>query len=358
MIGGTAAGSARCGSVHSRTTRDLTVAALKEPVLSTPTYSWTLLRAGRFKLDGGGMFGVIPRVVWSRSVACDDRNRIEVQHNCVLLKPTGASAGGHATHAGDTGPILLEVGTGNKLDPKMREIFALEDRWIADALAEAGTPCEAIRHVIISHLHFDHAGGLTRLLRPDEAAVPITGPHGPHPVALTFPNAQVIVQRREWQDAIANNSVMTRTYFPDHLEPIEPQLRLIDTLPPYAEGRPPGREEDPALPLEGRMTQVLPGVFVFRVPGHTWGQQATLFTDDKGRTVVFTPDIMPTAAHVGQTYSLSYDVEPYVSMVCRRWFLQEACKRDWLLVLDHEPGNPVVRVRENGRGWYQLVAEV
>jgi len=372
--------------------------ANKDTPVPTPTYSWTLLRAGRFKLDGSGMFGVIPKVVWSRTVPCDDRNRIDVQHNCVLLTPvspedspqrrrerietTSAQTGSPGRSSADSaspllhpprlggdspvlGPILLEVGTGNKLDPKMREIFALEDRWIADALAEVSTPCESIRHVIVSHLHFDHAGGLTRLLRPGEVGAPAPAPpypgrgpgHPPHPVALTFPSAEVIVQRREWRDALANNSVMTRTYFPDHLEPIEPRLRLIDTLPPYADGRAPGREQDPVCPLEDRMTEVLPGIFVFRVPGHTWGQQATLFRDKKGRTVVFTPDIMPTAAHVGQTYSLSYDVEPYVSMVCRRWFLREACQRDWLLVLDHERGNPLVRVRENGKGWYQLVPE-
>jgi glyoxylase-like metal-dependent hydrolase (beta-lactamase superfamily II) len=167
----------------------------------------------------------------------------------------------------------------------------------------------------------------------------------------------VVVQRREWLDAIANNSVMTRTYFPDHLEPVESQLRLIDTVGPWGEDGVPGREQEPSLPLEERMTEVLPGVFVFRVPGHTWGQQATLFTDTRGRQVVFTPDVMPTAAHVGATYSLSYDVEPYVSMVCRRWFLKEAAKRDWVLVLDHEPGNPVRRVRENGKGWFELVED-
>lgn len=310
------------------------------------TYSWTLLRAGRFRLDGGGMFGLIPRVVWSRAVATDDRNRIDVQHNCVLLRGPA-----------EVGPVLLEVGSGNKLDAKSRDIFALEDRWVGDALGEVGVACESIAHVIVSHLHFDHAGGLTRLPRAGETPPAFPGAHGAHAVVRSFPGAEVIVQRREWQDAIANNSVMTRTYFPDHLEPVESQLRLIDTLPPYPEGRAPGRESDPALPLEARMTQVLPGVFVFRVPGHTWGQQATLFRDDRGRTVVFTPDVMPTAAHVGQAYSLGYDVEPYVSMVCRRWFLAEACRRDWLLVLDHEPGNPLVRVRPNGKGWFQLEPE-
>ena len=91
------------------------------------------------------------------------------------------------------------------------------------------------------------------------------------------------------------------------------------------------------------------------MPGHTWGQQAILFTDERGRTVVFTPDVMPTVNHVGAAYSLAYDVEPYTTMITKRWFLAEAAERDWLLILDHEPGNPCMRVRPDGKGWYVLV---
>jgi len=89
---------------------------------------------------------------------------------------------------------------------------------------------------------------------------------------------------------------------------------------------------------------------VFLVPGHTWGQQAVMFTDTQGRTIVFTPDVMPTVNHVGQAYSLGYDVEPYTSMVSRRWFLTEAARRDWVLCLDHEPGHPLQRVGKTPRG--------
>jgi len=98
-------------------------------------------------------------------------------------------------------------------------------------------------------------------------------------------------------------------------------------------------------------------VFVFLVPGHTWGQQAVLFTDDRGRTVVFTPDVMPSVWHVGAAYNLAYDVEPYVSMVTRRWFLQAAVENGWVLHLDHEPGNPLQRAEYDGKGWFKLVAQ-
>jgi glyoxylase-like metal-dependent hydrolase (beta-lactamase superfamily II) len=165
----------------------------------------------------------------------------------------------------------------------------------------------------------------------------------------------VIVQRREWDDAIANRSVMTRTYFADHLMPLQDRLALVDSAPPLAPGLVVEREAVPAAPLESRENQVLPGIFVFRVPGHTWGQQAIRFTAADGQPVVFTPDVMPTAYHVGQAYSLAYDVEPYTSMVTRHWFLQEAADRGWTLVLDHEAGNPVRRVRRNDRGWFDLV---
>src|SRR5262249_11558995 len=97
-----------------------------------------------------------------------------------------------------------------------------------------------------------------------------------------------------------------------------------------------------------------PGIFVFMAPGHTWGQQAIRFTDAGGRKVVFTPDVMPTAWHVGAAYNLAYDVEPYTSMATRRWYLGEAERNRWVLCLDHEVGNPFRSVKSNGKGWWEL----
>jgi glyoxylase-like metal-dependent hydrolase (beta-lactamase superfamily II) len=296
-------------------------------------YRWTLLRAGPLWLDGGSMFGVMPRAIWSRNVPVDEQGRIEVAHNCLLLER-------------DDRRIVIEVGSGDKFDAKSRAIFGLSDRNIADAVQETGCGCEQIQHVIVTHLHFDHAGGLTRRPRDGETAGP----------KLTFPNAQIIVQRQEWEDAIANRSVMTRTYLRDHLDPIREQLRLIDSPPPFSQGYRPERGELPERPLNDRLTNALPGIDVFLVPGHTWGQQAVRFTDDRGRTVVFTPDVLPTVNHVGAAYNMAYDVEPYISTVTRRWFLEAAVEQDWLLVLDHEPGNPCQRVRRDGKGWYRLEA--
>jgi glyoxylase-like metal-dependent hydrolase (beta-lactamase superfamily II) len=319
------------------------------------TYSWQLLRAGAFKLDGGAMFGLIPRAVWSRQVETDDRGRITVQHNCLLLERSGEGDGPRL--------VMIEVGTGEKMDARSRDIFALEDRWLINALEEVDCPARDIGAVIVSHLHFDHAGGLTRLCRrgekcdwePEPGLAPL---ETSDPVKLTFPNAEVFTQRREWDDALANRSVMTRTYFRDHLDPLGDRIRLVDSPPPFLPGVVPERDQGPATPLAERETEILPGIFVFQVPGHTWGQQAVRFTDTQGRTVVFTPDVMPTAAHNGAAYNLAYDVEPYTSMITRRWFLAEAAANDWLLVLDHEPGPyPCRRVRADEKGWFQLVPE-
>lgn len=348
---------------------------------SPSRWQFKLLRAASFKLDAGSMFGLIPRVVWSKSVQTDDKGRFALQHNCLYLERVGPGDGPRR--------VLIEAGTGDKLDAKMREIFSLEvnpatgrPRTVVDALAEIGVTPESIDAVVVSHLHFDHAGGLTRLPRPGEtpefAFTPATDGGGGSGQAggccLTFPNARVFVQAREWADAVANRSVMTRTYYADHLGPIESRVTRVDSPRAFPIGMTPGRDDLPPMPVALRETELWPGagISVFLVPGHTWGQQAVKFTEPdgptaasggagasggRGRTIVFTPDVMPTIHHVGAAYSLGYDVEPYTSMITRHWLLAEAAAAGWVLCLDHEPGHSLVRVREDGKGWYQLVRE-
>ena len=330
-------------------------------------YKWTLLRAGQFLLDGGGMFGVIPKVIWERSIQCDEKNRIQLMHNCILLESVENNP-----QTGKPHRYLIEAGTGDKLDEKMSKIFGLDGTTVESQVVAAGVDVNDIEATIVTHLHFDHAGGLTRKVRDGEepdwvATKPGSASGDCNEIKFTFPNACLIVQRREWTDARNNDSVMTKTYYRDHILPFEddrtpladehPRLRLIDSPRPFPQNRKPSKGEFPKSTLEERMSQVLPGIRVFLVPGHTWGQQAVMFDDDQGRTIVFTPDVMPTHYHAGQTYSLSYDVEPFTSMVTKEWFLKEASERDWVLVLDHEPANPCFRVKANESGWYQLVEE-
>jgi len=268
-------------------------------------WQWRLLRAGSFRLDGGSMFGVVPKALWSRLVNVDEANRIPLQTNCLLLQAGGRN-------------VVVETGYGDKWSDKERGIYALERRTIVDALGEQQVDPLGIDTVIVTHLHFDHAGGLTRL---DEAGA----------LVPTFPNAEVIVQRTEWTDARANKSTMPRTYLRSHLDPVADRVRLID-----------GEAE------------VLPGITVWPMVGHTWGQQAVRFSDAQG-TVCFPGDVMPTAAHAGPAFNMAYDMLPYENMLSKTVLLERARDQGWRIAIDHEPGDAVVRVEDDAdRGGFAL----
>jgi len=262
------------------------------------TWRWQLLRAGAFRLDGGAMFGVVPKALWSRVAPADEQNRIALQTNCLLLEREGTR-------------VLVETGYGGKWSEKDRAIFAMEPRTVVDALAEVGVAPSDIDHVVVTHLHFDHAAGLTAL--GEDGATP----------APVFPRARIVVQRLEWDDACANKSTMTATYLKSHLTPIADRVRLVD-----------GEAE------------VLPGIHVFPVPGHTWGQQAVRFDDGDG-PVCFPGDVVPTRNHAGLAFNMAYDQLPYQNLLTKQDLFARARAEGWRLVLDHEPDAPVVRVIED-----------
>ncbi|MBL0926801.1 MAG: MBL fold metallo-hydrolase [Phycisphaerales bacterium] len=262
----------------------------------------TLLRAGTFRLDAGCMFGLIPKVVWSKWFApgvIDDLNRMPMEQNCLLLESGGRLA-------------VIETGIGDKFDAKQRGIYAQQPRAVHDALAERGVDPSQVEDVVCTHLHFDHAGGLTRAAGGDPNAPP----------ALTFPRARVHAQATEWRDALANKSTMHATYLRSHINDAVAARMVL------AEGE----------------REVVPGVTVMPTPGHTWGQQCVRVALADGRTLVFVSDVVPTALHARPTTNLAYDVEPYTSMLERQKLLKAACENRWILLLDHEPGHPVFSV--------------
>lgn len=267
----------------------------------------TLLPGGSLRLDGGAMFGIIPKVLWSRRTPADEENRITLACNCALIEWPRR---GRRT--------LVETGHGEKYTEKDVRIFAIDpQRWLLDALRACAVAPESIDDVILTHLHFDHAGGLTR--RETDRIVP------------TFPRAAVHVQRREFDDARAKFGIMTNTYREENFAPLDAPdaWRLHD---------------GPAAPFDG--------VTLRPTPGHTPGHQSIVIAG-AGRTAVFVGDVLPTRQHVGRPYNMGYDLLPLDNVETKRRLLQEAAERDWLLILDHEPESPLVRVVRDG-SWFAL----
>jgi len=240
------------------------------------------------------MFGVVPKALWKNLVEPDKLNRIRLQTNCLLL---------------DDGvrKVLVETGYGGKWTDKERTIFSLQKRTVLDALAEIDVDPADIGFVIVTHLHFDHAGGLTHVDASGEAVA-------------SFPNAAVVVQRTEWKDALENKSTMTKTYLRSHLDPIAEKVLLADG-----------------------MTDVHPGLIVWPVPGHTWGHQAVRFETEDG-TVCFPGDVLPTLNHAAPAFNMGYDMLPHKNMQSKTTLLRQAAREGWRLILDHEPDEPIVRV--------------
>jgi glyoxylase-like metal-dependent hydrolase (beta-lactamase superfamily II) len=258
------------------------------------SWNWQVLDAGRFALDGGSMFGVVPKALWSKLVVPDSKNRIPEACNCVLLEKDGER-------------VLVETGFGSGWSEKEIDMFGMNGVTILNALKENNIDPDSISTVILSHLHFDHAAGITLL-----------------------PKAKVIVQKQEWEDANNNRSTMSRTYLPRVLDSIRDRIELVD----------------------GNAT-VCGDLRLTSRRGHTWGLQSVEFEDDKG-TVCFCSDVMPTKNHVGLAYSMGYDMLPWDNSQTKQQLLEEANSGGWRFVLYHEPDTPVVCVTKNDRGRFGL----
>ena len=257
------------------------------------------LRTGSFRLDGGGMFGLIPKTMWSKWMQPDALNRIALATRSLLVESSD-------------GLVLIEVGYGDKWDDASRAMYELEKRTAVDALAELSVEPSDIAHVVLTHLHFDHAAGLTR-----------SGAHG---LESVFANARIHVQRQEWMDALSNKSTMTKTYFRSHLDPVTSQLELHD-----------GECE----PLDG--LTFVPSI------GHTWGHQSVLVNGVSER-VLFLGDACPTIHHAHPAASLGYDMLGYESMCTKAALLGRAAADSMRVALDHDPLHAFARVhRVDGR---------
>jgi glyoxylase-like metal-dependent hydrolase (beta-lactamase superfamily II) len=250
------------------------------------------LEFGRFRLDGGAMFGVVPKTLWSKLAPADELNRIDLALRCLLLRD------GERV-------VLVDCGVGGKDSPKFREIFHLEDegRDVSQELARFGLAPEDVTDLILTHLHFDHGGGAVS--RDD---------HGQ--LKLTFPNASVHVQRGQWDWALNPSQRDRASYLKDNLEPLK----------------------DARLNLCEGDGEVLPGVSVRCVHGHTPFMQLVEVAGADGEPgLVYCADLVPTSAHLSPPWVMGYDLEPLKAMQEKSELLERVDGESSWLVFEHDP---------------------
>lgn len=255
-------------------------------------FELSIIKECTFKLDGGAMFGVVPKPVWDKVSPADQLNRVLLSCNLLLIE-TGKKR------------VLVETGMGDRWNDRDRdryEVRSLVDH--ANVLASVGLKNEDVDAVIISHMHFDHIGGATRIV--DGKLVP------------TFPKAQYYMQQGEWEFAHNANARAKASYRPDDFEPIE---------------------QNGQLKLMNGDTEVVPGVWAKLTGGHTSHHQVITF-ESAGNKGIFFADIMPTKNHVTPPWVMGYDHYPLTSCDVKSKFLADAVKGNWLVVFDHELGVP------------------
>lgn len=248
------------------------------------------LRDGFFYLDGGAMFGVVPKTLWEKKFPADERNRIKLALNSILIKR-------------GTALILVETGIGSDLDPKFFDYYSVEKiPGLVPSLQKLGYQVDDIDFVINTHLHFDHCGGNTCKNEKGED-VP------------TFPKAKYIIQKGEWEYALHPTERDESSYLKQNFLPVERYglLQLVD-----------GNRE------------ISEGVEVIIVPGHTSRHQC-LKVSSEGKTLFFLGDLVPTSAHIGLSYIMSYDLFPQETLQNKKKFYEQAIDEDWILAFNHDP---------------------
>lgn len=270
-----------------------------------------LLEGGTQRLDGGAMFGVVPKPLWSRRITPDDRNRIPLAMRSLLVEHPG-------------GLVLIETGLGNKEDAKFLEIYGVENKGrdgatqLEDAIAEVGYKPEDVKLVVNTHLHFDHAGGNTRTDRTDKTVRTdgggATRPAAPPPPQLSFPNATYVVQANELEFARHTNERTRASYLPHNFEPVA------------AAGR--------WRVLQGD-SQIVPGITAILTPGHVPWHQSILIQSG-GESLVYLGDIVPTRHHLPLAWIMGYDLEPLRVLETRRALLKRAVAEQWWLCFGHD----------------------
>jgi glyoxylase-like metal-dependent hydrolase (beta-lactamase superfamily II) len=271
-----------------------------------------LLDAGRQLLDGGAMFGVVPKPLWVRKIAADQRNRIPLALRCLLIEH-------------DDGLVLVDTGVGNKESEKFIDIYGIDNDGrdgrtrLEDALQEVGHAVGDVRFVVNTHLHFDHCGGNTFVPADARGAAP----------QLAFPNATYVVQRDELAFGFDTNERTAASYFESNYGPVREagRWRLVN-----------GEAE------------LLPGIRLVPTPGHTPHHQSVMIREG-GDVAFYLADLVPTTAHLPLPWIMGYDLEPIVTLETKRRWLTAAEAEGWTLIFEHDPERGMGRAVKEGKSF-------
>lgn len=265
----------------------------------------TALSAGQVSLDGGAMFGVVPKGIWSRLIQPDEQNRIRLDLRCLLVETPEET-------------VLIETGFGGKVTERLREIYALEEEpGLTAELERAGKTPADIDRVILTHLHQDHAGGAT--VSNGQAYVP------------AFPNARYVIQTGEWHDAREADGQTANAYRREEvLDPLERsgQVDFVDGDADLGDG-----------------------IRLVVTPGHTRAHQSVVI-EDGGDTLFFVGDLVPTASHLKPIYVMAYDLYPRETFFNKERFLERAVEEQWWVVWPHDPSIVWGKVVRDEKGSY------
>lgn len=262
---------------------------------------------GGFRLDGGAMFGVVPRVLWERRKPPDELNRIAMTTNCLLVESGGELA-------------LIDTGIGDKHDAKFREMFGMQEgaTRLPESVRRAGYELGDVDHVILTHLHFDHCGWNTR---------EVAGRLEP-----TFPKARYWLNRGEVEHARAPSERDRASYLPENWEPLF-EAGVVELF------------DDAAEPL--------PGVQAVRAPGHNADMCVVLLDGGEESRGIYLADLVPTSAHLHYAWVMAYDLYPLQTVENKKRWLPRAAAENWLCIFEHDPETAMARLREVKPGRFE-----
>jgi glyoxylase-like metal-dependent hydrolase (beta-lactamase superfamily II) len=266
-------------------------------------YTLHTLELGSFGLDGGAMFGIVPKVLWQKENPADEQNRIDMRTRCLLLKD-----------AKNKRNILIDCGIGDKDDQKFRDRFKVAPYALETELTRHGLTADDITDVIATHFHFDHMGGLTKL----DSAGKLTA---------RFPKAKVWAQKRNWAHAWKPNEKDRASYLQDN-------FAIYDS--------------DSRLQLVNGEEEILPCISMRVSEGHTVGMQHP-FISDGTTSLLYCADIIPMSAHVRVAWVMGYDCFPLTTIEEKKKILAEAAEKETVIYFEHCPHMPGARVEWNGK---------